>query len=106
MTDRAKAVLEALKSASKDHPLTRSELKDITKLPDNASRDIIGALRDDGYRVVGSAGHKGYWLARTDEEYTAFRTEYYAKGMTYIRRVKAMDRYTDGQEQWEVTMDI
>lgn len=90
-------VLEALMGATKSNPLTRDRLRDITKMRDSVAREIIGRLRDQGYRVIGSAGVKGYWIAKSDEEYLAFRAEYHAKAMTYLRRVQAMDSFTEGQ---------
>ena len=90
-------VLGALKVSSKDRPLTRSSLKDLTGLKDSRARDVIGRLRDRGVRVVGSAGTKGYWIAENENEYLAFRREYEKKAMTYLSRLKAMDNYTEGQ---------
>lgn len=90
-------VLEALKECSKERPLTRSRLKDLTGMKDSRARDIIGRLRDRGVRVVGSAGTKGYWIAEGESEYLAFRKEYQNKAMTYLSRISAMDSYTEGQ---------
>ena len=92
-----KIVLGALKESSKDHPLTRARLKELTNMKDRHARDVIGKLRDKGYRIVGSSGSKGYWIAETESEYTAFRREYQTKAMTYLERIKAMDAWTEGQ---------
>ena len=90
-------VLGALKTATKERPFTRAALKDLTGMKDSRARDLIGRLRDRGYRVVGSAGTKGYWIAKDESEYIAFRREYERKAMTYLSRLKAMDGYTEGQ---------
>lgn len=90
-------VLGALKVSSKHNPLTRAKLKDLTGMKDSRARDVIGRLRDKGYRVVGSAGTKGYWIAENESEYLAFRREYHDKAITYLSRISAMDNYTEGQ---------
>ena len=92
-----KEVLEAIKEASKEHPLTRQKLKEIVGAKDSHARDYIGRLRDKGYRIVGSAGTKGYYIAESESEYKEFRKEYHAKAMTYLRRIKAMDNFVERQ---------
>lgn len=90
-------VLDALKECSKENPLTRSALREILHYKDRAARRVIGDLRDKGVRVVGSGSTKGYYIAESESEYRAFRNEYHKKAMTYLNRISAMDRYTEGQ---------
>lgn len=97
LTDKEMLVIEALNSATKESPVTRSKLRELTNLKDNMARELIGRLRDKGYRIIGTAAAKGYWIAKTPDEYKSFREEYRAKGMTYLRRIKAMDLFTEGQ---------
>lgn len=90
-------ILSLIKKASEKHPVTRAELRDITGLKDSHVREVIGQLRDKGNRVVGVAGTKGYYIARSEKQYKAFRAEYEKKAMTYLKRLKAMDGQTEGQ---------
>lgn len=90
-------VLDALRSASKETPLTRNQLRELTGMKDSRARDVIGRLRDRGCRIVGSAGAKGYWIAESESDYLSFRREYERKALTFLSRIVAMDAYTEGQ---------
>lgn len=90
-------VLEALKARTKDNPLLRSDLKVIVGSRDSNARGVIQSLRSQGYRVCSSAGHKGYWLAESDGDYNAFRTELMSKANTIYENIKAMDTYLPDQ---------
>jgi len=97
LTPTEELVLKRIKKANASNPVTRAELCRITGIRDNMVREIIGTLRDNGYRIVGSASTKGYYLARSEKQYKAFREEYLKKGLTFLNRIKAMDGYTEGQ---------
>lgn len=98
MREIEKAVLETLQDKSKENPLTRTELRQIVGSRDSNARAVIQSLRSQGFRIVSSAGSKGYWIATDTEEYKAFRAEYIRKASTIINNIKAMDAYTEGQE--------
>ncbi len=98
MREIEKAVLETLQERSKENPLTRTELRQITKTKDRTSRTLIENLRSQGFRVCSSANAKGYWMAESEEDYKAFRREYGSKSSTIQKNIKAMDAYTEGQE--------
>jgi len=87
-------VLEACKGASKNRPITRLELKIITKLNDSDNREIIGRLRDYGYRIAHS--NKGYWYAN-DAEYSEWISRYVKNANTIYKRKAAMDNFVEGQ---------
>lgn len=87
-------VLDACRNASRDNPLTRTELKDITKMNDRESRSVVGCLRDLGYRIAHSK--KGYWYA-SPEEYAVWVRRYTANAFTILKRKEAMDRMVEGQ---------
>lgn len=93
-------VLKALKKKSAKNPLTRSDLKDITKLTDANNRAILGSLRDKGYRIISgslSKSTKGYWLAKTDKEYKVWSEAYRKYALRVLTRLAAMDKKVKGQ---------
>lgn len=90
-------ILSLLKSGSKEKPISRFEIRLKTKLKDRVIRNYIGALRDEGHRVIGTSDENGYWIARTEEEYKEFRRNYTSKAATIMRRANAMDNYCEGQ---------
>lgn len=98
MREIEKAVLETLQDKSKENPLTRTELRQIVGSRDSNARAVIQSLRSQGFRIVSSAGSKGYWIATDPEEYISFRREYAKKAITIFNNLKAMDAYTEGQE--------
>lgn len=89
--------LEALKEASKEAPLTRSDLRNRLHTSDRGARRILMDLRAMGVRVIGNSSSKGYWLASTEAEYKAFRRDYVSRAATIYKNVKAMDAWTEGQ---------
>ena len=97
LTPTEELVLKLIKQGTANHPITRRELCFRANLKDSFVREIIGKLRDKGYRVVGSATTKGYYIARSEKQYKEFREEYYRKAMTYLKRISAMDGQTEGQ---------
>ncbi len=99
MREIEKAVLETLFERTKENPLTRTELRQMVGSRDSNARAVIQSLRSMGYRIASSAGGKGYWYCADLEEYKAFRAEYIRKAATIINIVKAMDAYTEGQEE-------
>lgn len=98
MREVEKTVLEALQGRDKDHPLTRSELRQIVGTRDSAARGVIQSLRYQGYRIVGTASAKGYWFAQDESEFKAFLREYTKKGYTIIEIGRRMEGYTEGQQ--------
>jgi len=102
MREVEEAVLDALKGRSKENPLTRSELREITGKRDSRARAVIQSLREQGYRIGSSGRYKGYWIASSPEEYKAIRAELCHKANTINKIVRAMDAHTDGQEEWQI----
>lgn len=100
LTPTEQIVLEACYQASQDNPVTRSELRDLTSMPDRKARGIIESLRDKGYRIVNNLnGANGYWYG-TPEEYRAWLKVYLSYATTIFRRKAAMDRRIEGQIGW------
>lgn len=94
MRDRLIPLLEA---ADKDSPATRHHLSTTLGAPDRIVRLEIEKLRADGMRVCSSSHGKGYWIAKTEEEYTSFRREYIARAKRQLQIVSAMDSQLIGQ---------
>ena len=109
LTQVERDVIIACLLASKDQPLTREELKIITHKADRVSRDVIGDLREKGYRVAHSS--KGYWFALDPQDYAEWAPRYTANAYTILSRKSAMDRWTEGQlemsesDEWKGIID-
>lgn len=80
---------------SRSQPLTRSQLEVIWGLPDRSVRARIKEMQDCGCRIVSS--EKGYYLARTPEEYEIYRKREKARARAIDRKIAAMDRNLPGQ---------
>ena len=95
LSKEAKAALELMQTFC--NPITRSILRQLLDVSDREARRAIEELREHGYRVISSSRTQGYWLAKSENDYKAFRAEYAAKAETYLRRLRAMDAHTEGQ---------
>ena len=93
-------LLELISEATKQNPITRRELVNLTHIKDRQVRDLIGELRGEGNRIVSTS--KGYYIAENEDDYKAFRAVYIAKARCIFDRVSAMDAYTGGQESMRV----
>ena len=92
---REEVLKEMLDNASRDHPVTRDKIMSTFLVSDRTARKMIEALREKGVRVCGMNTDKGYWIAKTQKEYEAFRREYVSKAATIFRRAANMDNQTD-----------
>lgn len=86
---------------TRDKPVTREHLKVATGMTDRQNRAIIEDLRKDGVRICSTAQKGGYWIARTEKEYKAFRTEYLSGAYRRLETVKAMDEFIEEQIEME-----
>ena len=98
MQDIEAIVLEALKDRTKENPLTRTELRQLVGTRDSNARGVIQSLRSHGYRIVSSAGARGYWITHDEVEYRAFIEEYGKKARTILHNIRKMNQFTEGQE--------
>ena len=90
---KLETLLSTVERATKEEPVTRHDLSWILGCRDREVRDYIDDLRDKGYRIcMKTVDGGGYWLAKTDSEYAAFRKQYLAYPRTAERRARAMDR--------------
>lgn len=95
-------LLEMLDRATKYKPVTRNDIITTFGISDRQARRMVEDLREKGHRVCGSSDNYGYWLAKSDNEYLAFRREYVSKATTIMRRAGKMDASTFGQIEMEV----
>ena len=86
---------------TRDKPVLREHLQTATGYTDRQNRAIIEDLRKDGMRICSTAQKGGYWIARTEREYKAFRTEYLSGATKRFKTVEAMDMATEGQVEME-----
>ena len=88
--------------ALQDGRKLRKELVQRTGLDDRMVREAVSELRANGVRVISSSSVGGYWIAETEDEYRAFRSELIS-GLTKIRTtICAMDRVDPDQ----ITIEI
>lgn len=87
-----------LNEATQDRPVCRYQYQLKTGKPERQFRKEVEALRKQGVRVVTSHEKKGYWIAKTDEEYIAFRNQQMSRVVSMLETLKAMDRNILGQE--------
>lgn len=89
---------DMLNKASIENPVSRNEICKTFHISDRVARKMVEYLRDKGVRVCGRNDINGYWIAKTEEEYRAFRREYMSKAATIFRRVSNMDNQTDQRQ--------
>ena len=96
------SLLEMLDRATKYKPVTRNDIITTFGISDRQARRMVEDLREKGHRVCGSSDNYGYWLAKSERDYLAFRREYVSKATTIMRRAGKMDASTMGQLEMEV----
>lgn len=84
-------VYNRLKQASKKNPMDRRYYALVTGSSERAVRKAISVLRNEGVRVCATSHGYGYWIAKDEEEYNAFRGEYMSRANEIMKTVKAMD---------------
>lgn len=94
-------LFDLLNDATKDKPVCRFEYQLRTGKPERKFRLDVEKMRKSAIRVVSNNGRGGYWIAKSTEEYLAFRGPYVARIKSMIDTVKAMDRNLFGQEEME-----
>ena len=90
-------ILALLIYASKENPMDRKHIAEISQVSERHIRLIINDLRKSGVRVVSDSESGGYWIAKTEDEYKRFRAEYISRAVKIMDTVKAMDSKVEGQ---------
>lgn len=96
------SLLEMLDRATKYKPVTRNDIITTFGISDRQARRMVEDLREKGHRVCGTANGYGYYIAKSERDYLAFRREYVSKATTIMRRAGKMDASTMGQLEMEV----
>ena len=84
-------VMSILKGGSRAEPVKRKELVERTGLYDRSVRQIIKDLRQQGVRICTATDSGGYWIAGSESDYWAFRSNYVSYAYEILRIVQAMD---------------
>ena len=95
---RDEILKQMLAEASQDKPVTRETIMHTFRISDLSARKMIEDLREQGVRVCGQNTDKGYWIAKTQEEYERFRRDYVAKATTLFRRARKIDEENGKKE--------
>lgn len=95
LTETQARIYSILKSS--EAPVTRATLCFFCQQDDRTCRLDIADMRKKGIRICSSSRSKGYWLARSEEDYKTLRAEYLSRISDMASIVKAMDNYTEGQ---------
>lgn len=85
-------VLETLKKGK----CTRKRLREETRLCDRGVRLSIERLRRRGIRII-SSNSGGYWIAKSDKEYSRYRHEYIGRAYRMLKTVASMDNVSVDQ---------
>jgi len=89
-------LIERLDIATKLNPLSRAEMAGMFG-SDTKARMEIQRLRREGHRICAVNNGKGYWTAKTPNEYSEFRKYYISYTLTTFKTLKAMDNHLEGQ---------
>lgn len=99
----ASILLSSICTASREHPVKRSELAQICPGEDAKDRDrtvrrYIQKMRLKGTPICSSSQEGGYWLAHSMEEYLRFDRQYTSHAKQIFKASKAMRRTMREQE--------
>lgn len=83
-------ILSLLAGSSKSNPVKRSTIEDKLSVSKRKAEKMIGALREQGYRICGMSGTSGYYFASSEQEFKDFLHDYEARAWTTIRRSRRM----------------
>ena len=97
LSDAEDAVLRALTGHSKTDPVTRSDLKYWSGLPDREARYAIENLRARGYWIVNGEGGKGYYITFDRNELEEWLKTYTARAKVISKNANAMRASMPGQ---------
>lgn len=90
LSDAEDAVLRALVGHTYEDPVTRSDLKYWSGLPDREARQAIEDLRARGYWIVNGIGGKGYYITFDRTELERWLQTYTARARVISKNAHAM----------------
>ncbi len=85
------SIYRYLKYTSKEKPMSRHAYAVIARTDERAVRRAIHDLRNEGIRICSDSHGRGYWIAKDEAEYEAFRAEYVSRARDIMKTAKAMD---------------
>ena len=88
------SILEHLRKASKDYPLSRAMMMAVSGLTDRECRRILGKLRDKGHWIVDS--DHGYYITDDKDVFLGWSLKYTAYARTILKHDTAMRRKLQG----------
>lgn len=103
MTREAKILLERLFKTDAKHRLNRDELAGLFG-NDRNGRELIEEVQRHGWWVISGYG-KGYWLARTNDEYQAWRRRELKRAESILSKIRIMDRGVIKDDDRQLRMD-
>ena len=95
-------IVKGCKGAEK--AITRERINELllkyhnTEVTERALRRLSEKIRRTGVRLCDLEDGSGLFIARTEEEYTAFKIRYTAHALSLIKTVRAMDTGTSATE--------
>lgn len=96
LTEAEDIVLRCLTGHTKDDPMSRSDLKYWSGLPDRVARDAIEGLRRRGYWIVNGT-NGGYYITFNRAEMEAWLVSYTSRART-INKVATAMRAADPEQ--------
>lgn len=87
-----KEALALLKRSSREQPASRQMLMIATGLSDREVRKLIHRMRMDGLRICSDSHSSGYWKAKTQKDYEAFRKQFTSYAREIQKAARAMDK--------------
>lgn len=90
LSDAEDAVLRALTGHTYEDPVTRSDLKYWSGLPDREARQAIEDLRARGYWIINGIGGKGYYITFDRNELEQWLLTYTARARVISKNANAM----------------
>ena len=84
------SILETITEHDKTNPISRRELTDLFQMTDRNVRKNIEELRKKGHRICSTTSQKGYYTAKSEEEFRQFLRQYVSPAKTSFETARAM----------------
>ena len=90
-----KTIKTAINKSTKNNPITRAELCNITGLSDRIVRRIIADLREEGNWIINRGN--GYYRGRSESDRKYLIADYNSRISKMAKTVKALENKVGGQ---------
>lgn len=98
-------IIYALIPFAKKNAITRSELVELTSLPDRTVRKAVANLRENGFIICSSSQKKGYWKPTKKSEVEAFVNEMNSRAISCLKSAKFGREYMKTHENQLKVLD-